>query len=392
MGLSAGPVSFQRFYVRGKLATSVTDAFLNSLQERGFGRVAPNNNRQVGWIGPRHLFETELDAAMIAVGRFAHLAARIDQFAVPGAVLRSYVRQEEDVTRKASGREFLSRGERRKAREVALVRAEQEARAGQFRRMASVGVLLDLERKCVYVANTSAKAGEIVAQLVADTFGVTLESAEPGRVAHELLHASGQARGLENLTPMPLVRAPAGWQEPEAWSARDLSFLGSELLTWLWYRSDADEGALRLQGGNTVTVALDRVLQMKCDFGMNGTTAILADDPTQLAEARAAIRTGKRPVRAGLVIGGAGGESRLTFAARQFAISGLAVPDSEERDPAAARAERFEHVSDVAAVLDALFEQFLLLRVSREWRQEHRRLSNWASESVPEPVLAAPRA
>ncbi len=389
VALAAGPISFQRFLVSGKLPTTVTDRLVAALQERSFGRIPPTADRQVGWIGPRHLFENEFDAAAITAGRFAHLAVRVDQLAAPGAVLRSYIRQEEDVTRAASGRDFLSRGERKKAREAALLRAEQESRAGQFRRMGSIGVLFDLERRTIYIANTSTKSGEIVAQLVADTLGVTPEAADPGRIAYELLHASGLARGLENLTAMPLVRAPAGSPEPETWAGRDQPFLGSEWLTWLWFRSDADEGNLQLRGGTSVTVALDRVLQMKCDFGLTGTATLVADGPTQLAEARAALRTGKRPVRAGLVLGSSTGEARLTLSARQMAVSGLVVPDSEERDPLAARVERFEHLADTVVVLDALFEQFLTLRTSRDWRNEHRRMCAWAAESPAEPLLAA---
>ena len=388
MAFASGPVSYQRFFVTGSIPADVTDEVVKSFQDHAFGRLAPTpDDVQIGWVGPRHLFETEIVAEHIAWGRFVHLAVRVDRLAAPPNVVRSYVRMEEEAALKASGREYLSRTERRRAREAAALRAEEEARSGGFRRMNSYPVLIDLEGATVYVGGLGAKLGEHVMKLFSDTFGRALEPADAEHAATRLMLASRNARALEHLRPSHLVDPPEGYAEPTTdFAALDLNFLGRELLTWLWFRTDTEEGPLRLRDGGEITVMLDRTLRLKCDYGLSGTDVITADGPTSLPDARAALRTGKQPTKAGLILGGPLGEFRLTLDALRMAVSGLILPEPDEEQDARGRVEqRFESVADAADLLDALFELFLVQRTSKEWNRVVRAMSEWAGgrESVP---------
>lgn len=432
MGFTSGPVSFRRFEATGKLPSTLSDRVIKKLGERAFGRLPPAaDDTQIGWIGPRHLFETEIDADQIAFGRFAFLHVRIDRLRAPANVLRSYVRVEEEALRASDGREYLSQGERRQARQAAADRAEKEARDGQFRRSNAYPVLIDLEQGLVLLGGLGAGAADALCALFHASFECPLEPVGPERAAYRLLSASGRARALENLTPAPLVPSPdGGGQSVGAWVAGDLSFLGGELLTWLWYRTETQEKALRLHGGDDVTVMLDRTLQLRCDFGLTGTTTIAADGPTHLPEARAALQAGKRPSRAGLIVGGALGEYRFTLAGPTLAVSGMQAPEEDgaaasrlgsagaaarrngpaehalgtrgrgaddESDSRAggpdgndnwrargdddwrARLEqRFERIADAGVLIDALLELYLLERTGREWGRLHNQMSAWA--------------
>lgn len=382
MSFASGPVSFQRFHIDGHLPTDVTDRFVAALNKHAFGHSPPRpDGTQSGWVGPSHVLDTELRAEAVACGGYVHLALRVDQLKPPPSILRAYARLEEDALRQSSGRAFLNRAEQRQAKEKARLRAEQEARGGQFRRIVAYPVLIDLEHQTVYFAALSAPAADRLMQLFYDTFGRGLTPVNPEQAAGRVLERSGDARKLESLTPFVLVPPPGAAHEAATQNtAGDASFLGKEFLTWLWYHTDADEGPLKVRSGDEITVMIDKVLRMKCDFGLTGTTAITADGPANLPEARAALGSGKQPASMGLVLGSPLGEMRLTLDGPRLAVAGLVLPeDDSEDDPRARLERRFELTADAAHLLDALFEVFVLLRTGRNWPRELRSLSAWAT-------------
>ncbi len=381
MALTSGPISFQRFNVDGALPADVDDRFVAALNRHTFGKLATlEDGTQLGWIGPGHLFENEIVAERIAWGRFALFALRVDKSQVPGNVLKSYVRLEEDMALAASGRDYLSRGQKRDAKEAALLRAQQELKDGAFRRMNSYPLLVDLEHRRVYFASHSRALADHLVRLFTDTFGGVLQVATPEVVARRICSAGGRDHVLDSLTPFRLVKPPTNIDESAGVISTDLDFLGKEFLTWLWYQTDDDGGPLKLRGGDDVAVMIDRTLRLKCDFDVTGTDVITADGPTNLPEARAALAVGKQPTKMGLIVGSPSGEFRLTLDGPRFTVSGLVLPEGEAELDARARVEeRFELVADAADLIDALYELFILRRTSREWARDLRRISDWAA-------------
>ena len=384
MAFASGPISCQRFYISGPIPSEITDEFIATLNARAFGKLAPlADETQIGWIGPRHLFETEITPEAIAFGRFAHLGVRLDRLKIPSNVLKAYIRMEEEAALQAGGREFLGRSEKRRAKDAAILRAEQEAKEGRFRRLASYPVLIDLEEKIVYLGNLGEGLGEKVMQLFADTFGVALDPADPERIATRLMLAAKNSRALENLPPCHLVRPPSEYAAGDV-GAFDLNFLGKEFLTWLWYQTDADEEPLKVHQSDEVTVMIDRMIKLKCDFGISGVDVITADGPANLPEAKAALSVGKQPTKMGLILGCSLGEFRLTLDGTRMTLSGLIVSEDETEQDVRARIEqRFELLADAANLLDALFELFLLLRTNRDWNAELHKMSEWATGGEP---------
>lgn len=403
MGLANGPISFQRFHIDGRFSQHVDDELVAAIQHRAFGRTPPAvDDTQIGWVGPRHVLETDIDARQIASGRFVHLSMRIDRLRPPPAVLRSYVFQEEQAMREASGRDLLHRKQRRQAREQARLRAEQEARSGAFRRISAVPVLIDLAERVVYLGALGTTVADKLIELFRDTFAAPLEPVDVDRLATNLLLASGDTRQLDTLAPFSLVEPPDGASDEDtAPLTTDLSFLGKELLTWLWYRCDAGEAGLHLQRGDEVAVMIEKTLRMRCDFALTGTDVIMSESPTRLPEARAALGIGKQPTKAGLIIGSPSGEFRLTLDGPRLAVSSLILPEPPESDAGrrgddqaagAALEQRFELLADAASLLDALFEVFLRERISDDWPAQVRKMSAWARGQAAQRMLVAARA
>lgn len=379
MGLASGPASFQRFRIDGAFPSDVTDRLVEQLSARAFGRLAAlSDGTQVGWIGPGHLFQTEFEASQIALGRYAHLALRVEQNRVPPLVVRSYVRLEEETALAANGREFLTRAEKRQARQAAEVRIEQEARSGAFRRAQAYPLLIDLEARVVYLGSLSKTAGDVLIQLFSDTFGRALDPLDAGRLAERCL-LPAHDRALENLTPTRFSEPPGDAADHEAaWERGTHGFLGAEFLTWLWHQIEQDDQRLTLRGGDEILVAMDRTLRLKCQHNLTGTTTITADAPAALPEARAAGRGGKLPTRAGLVLGGPVGEFRFVLDAERFTLSGMSIPEPQEaRDARQVLEHRFDALVAAASMLDALYELFLRARISTHWAATTRAMREW---------------
>jgi hypothetical protein len=366
---------------------------LESLAARAFGRNAKlPDDTQIGWCGPRHLLDDSLAGENIAFGSFLHLGFRVDRLKAPGSVIKAYVRVEEETLKQTSGREFLSRGERKRAKEAAMLRIDQEVKDGAYRRMASYPVLIDLARQTVLLGSTGAGLADKFMNLFSDTFGKTLEPATPETLARRLMAGAKNPAAIDNLPPLRLVKPPDGYDADRAASANlaigDLSFLGKELLTWVWHHCDEEDGRLAVRTGDEVSVLLDRSLRLKCDFGLTGTTTISADGPTGLPEAKAALRIGKQPVKSGVILGGREGEFRFSLDAQRFTVSGLIVPEEDgEQDPRTRLEERFEKIAEAVTLIDALYELFLTQRVSREWSATQRRLAAWASGAPAERLM-----
>jgi hypothetical protein len=383
VGFASGAVSFRRYFISGAAPADVTDAFVQALHDHAFGRhgAADPDGLEFGWITPRHLFDNDITAERIAVGRFVHLALRVDRTAPPAALVKSYVRVEEDAALQASGREFLSKSERAQARETARLRADREAKNGAFRRIAAYPVLLDLDRQTVYCGHLGSAVNDKLVTLFQDTFDCALEPVAADRLACRLLEAAGGLDGLEHTRPFHLVREPDGYDgAPDDFDAGERSFLGKEFLTWLWYKVDADEATLRAHNGDEVAVMIDRVLRLECDFALTGTDVITADGPTGLPEAKAALTSGKQPTKMGLVFGGRAGEFALVLDGRGMSVSGLSLPDDDADVAPEARLEhRFEQIAEASQLLDVLYELFLRRRTAGSWSRELGQMRAWVA-------------
>ena len=394
MAFASGAVTFRRYRISGCKHQAVDDALLEALSANAFGRYgcAAEDDVEVGWITPQHLFDVDFAASRIAVGRFAHLCMRMDRNSAPAAILRSYVEIEQAVAREASGREYLTKKDKHQAKEIAAVRAEKEAKSGAFRRITTCPVLFDLERQALYVGSTAGKANEKLQRLFADTFDAVLEPVTAHKLALRIGGANGQRRSLEDARPAHLV-APPEEIDGDVYSLdpEDRGFLGREFLSWLWHRVDSAEGMIELLGKTDVAACVTKVICLRCDFNLNGSAVIRADAPASLPESRAALASGKQPTKMGLLLGARTGEWSFVLDAVPMDVSALTLPPPKESDAAARMEERFESIAELAEVLDALFAVFLRSRLSSAWPKTLKAMTKWAAVTRQQVQPAPPR-
>jgi hypothetical protein len=399
MAFAGGSVTVKRFYVAGSPIRQPGEELLEQLARHAIGRdcIQTGDYAEIGWVSGDHILDTRFDFAKNAVADGLHFALRIDTNRPPTDLVRSYQRESEQAMLEASGRDFLSRAERREAREQAKARADAEARGGAFRRMKQIPVFWDCERGQAYLGAAGSAVADAFMLLFHRTFDRALTPAGSGEAAARWASEAGESRAFDDCHLSHFVTPPdMGDTETPASkldAARSRDYLGTEFLTWLWYTSHVESPSIATPAGQTITVLFEKGLQMTCAFGLTGTTTISADGPTHLAEATVSLAEGKLPVRAGLQVAVQGDVFSLAVRGDVMHYSGIVLPPVEDADSGrAVFEERIGHLRDLLDAMDGLYAAFLRRRLSSRWPQTLNVIRNWIASGRFDTSRAEPSA
>lgn len=389
MAFASGSMTFKRFYVSGEGFPRVDDDVLKLLADHAHGAdsIRTSDNTEIGWTSGEHLLDTHFDYAKNAIADGLHFALRVDSNKAPADLVHGYQRQAEETMLEASGRAFLTKGERKEAREQARARADAEAKAGAFRRSRAVPAFWDLKRNEVYLGATSPKLAEQFMLLFRETFDRSLMPATAGEMASHWAVKAGEARGLDDCTPAHFVNPPDGAAENPAdlaapgGSAKD--FLGTEFLAWLMYTADVGSSEVTTAQGHSIAMVFEKSLQLQCAFRLSGTVSIQAEAPADLPETAVALASGKLPVKANLQIAAHGDAFSFGLRPDHMNWSGVQVPQPPEPPPPRELfEERIDHLRDLIQVVDTLYAAFLKRRLSGKWPTTLNAVRAWVAAEV----------
>jgi hypothetical protein len=173
-------------------------------------------------------------------------------------------------------------------------------------------------------------------------------------------------------------------------------FVGRELLLWIWFESEIFEATLSTKPHGSFGLWLEGRLVLSAGKEV---TTIKGTIPGQHREAKEALLRGKMPDLASLHLSWADHEATLTLKAETLGISGLKLPRKEpdaaptgegttapprraprrRAAPAAAAAElaaseaneelyeRMRVTREIEAIVEALYRDFLALRLGPAW-------------------------
>jgi hypothetical protein len=178
-------------------------------------------------------------------------------------------------------------------------------------------------------------------------------------------------------------------------------FVGREFLTWLWFESELFDATLSTKEHGSFGMWIERLMVL--DAGKAEVTRIKGATPSATREAKEALLRGKLPESAGLHVSMGERESSFTLKAESLSLAGLKLPaalgEGGEEEAAAAQSlaprppprrkagrktveeeqeresdqdreafyERMHLTRDVEALLEALYRDFLALRLSDAW-------------------------
>lgn len=398
MAFLSGSVSFSRFHVLGGSPKRLDDNLLGKFRENRIGlqQMMYADYEEVGWHGGAHVLDLEFDLEKNIILDNLHFGMRIDASKMPPDLMKAYVQMELDALRDNNGNSRVNARMRREAANAAKRRSDRELRDGRYCKLRQFPMLWDTRDDVLYVGATQPAVLERLHPLFKATFNKRLEQITAGYLALQMAEKKGDERKIEGLKPSRFVEFPDDGGVAEVyWTAHDASsrdYLGNEFLLWLWYTLTNDSDTIELTDGTEAAVMFAKQLMLECPRAETGKQVITYDGPTQLPESRKAIRSGKLPRKAGLIVQRQGAQYEFTLQAETFNLSSAKLPKIE-LSPAgegnghgegngngfgrARIEERVEQVRHLAETVDRMFETFLRRRLSSDWKTVLERISSW---------------
>ena len=165
---------------------------------------------------------------------------------------------------------------------------------------------------------------------------------------------------------------------------RESTLLGQEFLTWLWFAIEDRAGIFNDARGRAFAVHMENKVSVQGGEGDNTETATVSSPRGELTEALAGLRAGKKVHKAQLKFELDADAWQMTVKADDFALSGLKTPkvdkkDAEDEDPDGVFLEKLALMETCLGFLDALYAEFLKLRMGKAWADEAARIRDWVS-------------
>ena len=409
-----GNVTYARFRIGGDAPARIEQSLLDAFAS---GRLVPTvgvpTDVETGWTAGEHILDHDFAWDRCVFDGRVHAAMRMDAVRVPTEIRAAYVAQEQTALRKAMAdrggddaglpTKPLGRNAKREAKEAAERRWLEEVADGRYRSSKLVPMVWDPATATILAPATSEKVFDALRDLFQATFGARLQAQSAGGLALDLLVAKGIASAFDDAMPDAFTAAPTprnleqsaevGERPDVPWAMagpEPKDFLGNVFLLWLWWHTEANEGLFDLEDGRSVSMMVDRSIDMECAWGVTGRQSLRGDGPGRSAEVSKALQQGKWPRKIGFTM--ADGEAEWTFDLQGdlFRVGGLKIPRPEDRPGSEheAIAQRIESTFDVDGILLELYGRFLDERFSGTWNTRRGELREWIAAKGAARVMA----
>ena len=387
MGFASGSVSFRRFKVNGSVPALPTEAMLNQLEEFTIKPTGPDGivtESDYGWCGGRHVLDSEFSFGNNVFAESVNMAVRIDTNKVPGDLKKAMTSIEETALAAGNPSGFISKLQKKEARDAVRAKVEEVQKSKKHLKHAMFPVLWDMGRTRIYTAASGARLDKF-AELFERTFGASLIPLSAGSMVQSYLEQQGKPTEFDSLRPTRFVDGPEGeGQTPEyPWVARlksDKDFVGNEFLTWLWFNVNEKSATFHTEQGD-VGVVLENRMDLECAYGCTGKDGIRCDSPSTSQEARQAIKIGKLPRKAGMILEFNGDVFTFNFDPELMSVKSCKLPEVQEADTErVAFEERIKLIDNLCQGLNALYKMFLGIRTSDQWIAETAAIREWATK------------
>ncbi len=384
----------RRFAVTGPSPKLIDQSLLDTLEAHALAPAEDSSSAEVeyGWCGGRHILDSRFDFEHNVFNDALSFALRIDTNKVPSELKMAYRILEEDALAAGNPSGFISKAQKKDAKDTLSQKLSGELSTGKFRRSKMTSVLWDTVTKTVY-SPASATVSEKLIELFERSFGLTLEPLSAGSLGQRMLESRSRRRDYEDLRPTRFVLSSEGdGHHPEyPWTAKGpqpKDFLGNEFLLWLWFEAEHRDGVLKTESGGELSLFIDKMLDLDCAYGQSGRDGLRGTGPGRMPEAVDGLRSGKVPRKAGLILDASGQQFSLTLAAESFSITGAKLPEVEEADtPRTLFEERITLLRDLCKSIDGMYEAFLKVRCSSGWEGQAGAIRKWILRTA-KPIAA----
>lgn len=184
MGFLSSNVSITRYQVLGQLAAPLMDTLTRLLTQNAIVEIDDEDlDQSTGWTSFEDPFNPDFTGSTFVMGSQFIFSFRIDKKAIPSKVINKKYRQEIKKRLKESGKEFLSRNEKKQIKEDVV-------RDLSLRIPATPNVydvLWDYEKSRLWFFSTQKSANEAFEIFFTKSFKLNLVRRFPYTAAHELI-------------------------------------------------------------------------------------------------------------------------------------------------------------------------------------------------------------
>lgn len=362
MSFESGSISCRAFIVPRSLPDDIV--------ERLAANAAPSLDHLKtdpiqGWVGGRHLLDRVITEDNAYYAGHLRLALMQAERKIPPALLKAEQTMEELAYMQANGLPFLNRKIRSEIRQEVVERLLPQMPP----QLKGIHLVHSPASNMIYATCMSEKQLDAFQIHFARTLGYAPIPAMPTETA---MHRKGL--DTDELAPSSF--------SPNLNDNEVSCVIGEDFLTWLWYMSEAEKGAIALENGDEVAVLIEGPLTFHMEGDGAHLTVLRKGSPLISAEAKTALLVGKKLCNARVNLALNEEAWVCTLDAAPFVFRGLKLPESEEKlDPLSRFQERMVKLDRFLDLFFRLYDEFLSRR-SRpgEWGDEVGRIRKWVSD------------
>ena len=355
MGLLKGNFTFARFHVEGQLP----QAFLNFINIRIKANsykdsVKSTEEKRLGWVSLTDILDTNFENANYALGDFLIFSLRIDRKLISPKLMKIKLLEEE--------RRFLAQSGKSRIHKQMSTAIKDKVKLELLTKLDAIPSFYDVcwavGQNTVYFSSLSDKVADDFIDLFKKTFSLSLKSFSP------------QENNL-------IIK--------DSESTADASLVGREFLTWLWFKSEERNGRIKTSDSEEVELHFLKRIALEAGEGEYSQGVVCHGIHAELKEGKEAIRQGKKVKEAGIRLIHNQNEWEFTLKADSFHFQSLKLPiqdwqDTPE-DPSGSLLERIYLIENAAKTMDNLYESFLKIRYSPQWKEkETKLLAKWLQQ------------
>jgi recombination associated protein RdgC len=360
MGLIKGNFSFMQFSVEGQMPQAFTAFISNRIKGNSY-REAHNatEEKRMGWVSLTDILDTDFKEASYALGDYLIFSLRIDRKQISPKLMKIRLMEEQ--------RKFLTEHGQTRIGKAMNEGIKDRVRLELMSKIDPVpsfyDVLWAVGQNKVYFSSLSDKVADDFVELFKKTFSLNL------------------VRILPQQHPAALKNKTQGNVATE-----DMSSIGREFLTWLWFKSEERNGRIALSKNEEVELHLLKRIVLEAGEGEYAQGVVCSGLHTELIEGKEAIRQGKKVKEACMKLHFDQNEWEFNFKADTFYFQSMKMPVTDwtqtPEDPSASLLERIYLIENAVKTIDKIYESFLAVRFSVKWTEnEKTKLSQWLKKT-----------
>ncbi len=349
------------------LSAPLPEDYLARLNQGAAGKLDNvKDEPEIAWVSGRHLLETEIDENTSILGGHLHINLRKAERKIPSSLLSAICRRDELAYMLANQTAIVPRQMKKQIKEEAIEKNLMKMPPT----ISATTVAVNRAFNEMYAATGS----QSVLDTIVSGFIKDLDVEPIPMTINEMMirFYKEEANALPNIIFGGKTNAAGMDPTP-----------GRDFLTWLWYISEVDGGALDLGEWGSFQLGIEGPLV----FGFSSGEAQGAEEsvvkkgcPQLSAEAKAALAVGKKLKRAKILLVRDQEIWTFTFDADKFTFSGVNLPEGEENEPHSLFEERamFLHIMKLA--VEGYFKKFVDTVTGADRAEFERDVRKWASE------------